>query len=114
MKTTAPHLTVAFAVCAGATCFAQAPTAPKTQADTAKIDFVTVDKDRSGGLSPQEAEVIADLKSAFGQLDANQDQLISPTEFALWSRAARTPAKPPDPATAPRGSAGAQHMPEAD
>jgi hypothetical protein len=114
MNTIARHMTATLALCAGATCLAQAPTAPKTQADTAKIDFVTVDKDRSGGLSRQEADVIADLKSAFEQLDANQDQSVSPTEFALWSRAARTPAKPPDPATAPRGSAGAQHMPEAD
>lgn len=115
MNTITHQLTgAALALCAGAAGFAQEPAAPKTQADTAKIDFVTVDKDENGSLSKQEAQVIAELETAFDQLDANQDKAVSPSEFARWNRASRAPGKTPDPATAPRGSAGAQHMPDAD
>lgn len=114
MNTIAHKLTLAVTLCAGTVCLAQQPTAPKTQADTARIDFLTVDKDENGSLSKQEAGVIAELETAFDQLDANKDDAVSASEFSRWNRAAKVPGKTPDPATAPRGSAGAQHMPEAD
>jgi hypothetical protein len=113
---TSRQASVLIALCAASLCFAQTPAPPpaKSHADTAKIDFVTVDKDESGSITKEETKVIADLDAAFDQLDANQDRSVSPAEFSRWSRAGKTTAEPPDPATAPRGSAGSQHMPDAD
>lgn len=100
------------ASCVACVCLAQE--APQTQADTARIDFATVDKDENGRLSKEEARSIAELEGAFQHLDADQDQVISRTEFARWSRAGKTEGSVADPATAPRGSAGSQHMPAPD
>ncbi|MET0280321.1 MAG: hypothetical protein ABW278_04240 [Steroidobacteraceae bacterium] len=85
---------------------------PKPAPAAPKIDFVTLDKDANGGLSKEETKVIAELNRQFEQLDADHDELVSPAEFARWNRAGKiTGAPAPDPATAPSGSAGAQHMP---
>jgi hypothetical protein len=104
-------LLVALAV-AGAS-HAQAPAAVKAPVDldSPKIDFVAVDKNVDGSLSKTEVEVIAALDDAFALLDANRDEALSPAEFSRWSQAGKaTVAKPLDPATAPSGSAGAQHV----
>lgn len=82
-------------------------------ADAPKIDFVTVDEDANGSLSKSEVLAVAALHAVFAQLDANRDEALSPEEFSRWSQAGETSvAKPVDPATAPSGSAGAQHMPD--
>jgi hypothetical protein len=49
-------------------------------------------------------------KAEFEMLDLNHDGYLSPKEFQAWTRALKDPAVR-DPATAPSGSAGAQHMP---
>lgn len=91
---------------------APAPASKPPSTDTTKIDFITVDKDANGTLSKEESKAVADLDSAFAQLDSDHDDVITPAEFTKWKRAGKiVGAKPPDPATAPSGSAGAQHMP---
>lgn len=80
--------------------------------DTTKIDFITVDRDANGVLSKEESKAVADLDSSFAALDADHDDVVTPAEFTKWKRAGKiVGAKVPDPATAPSGSAGAQHMP---
>jgi hypothetical protein len=104
---------VALAV-AGAS-HAQAPTKAQqpVDQDAPKINFVAVDKNADGSLSKTEVLSIATLDAAFAQLDADRDEALSPAEFSRWSQAGKsTVAKPKDPATAPSGSAGAQHMPD--
>jgi hypothetical protein len=86
--------------------------AAQPSSDTAKVDFSTVDKDSNGRLSKEEVSVIADLELAFAELDTDHDGAVAPPEFQRWKRAGKISAKAPDPATAPTGSAGAQHMPE--
>ena len=89
---------------------AQVP-ADKPPAEAAKLDFATVDKDANGRLSKQETVAVAELEGAFDALDTDHDGSVSPAEFSHWNRAGRTAPLPRDPATAPGGSAGAQHMP---
>ena len=86
----------------------QAPAA----AAKSPLDFHTVDADRDGRVSPMEVRYIDDLRSAFGTLDSNKDDFLTPPEYSKWKRAGKTPeALPLDPSTGPSGSNGAQHMP---
>jgi hypothetical protein len=79
----------------------------------ALIGFQSVDANHDGKVSVQEAKSVADLSAEFLTLDADQDSLLTPLEYARWSRAADvSDALPSSPATGPGGSAGAQHMPE--
>jgi hypothetical protein len=88
--------------------------APKVP-DGPTIYFTTADRNGDGSISRQEALLVPDLTSAFEMLDADRDDMISPTEFSRWNRAAKTePPTPRDPATAPSGSAGSQHMPKVE
>lgn len=77
-----------------------------------KVDFLTVDRNLDGALSKEEAAPITDLEKAFDTLDEDHSGAISPMEFSRWARAGKAAGKLPDPATAPTGSAGAQHMPD--
>lgn len=79
--------------------------------EDSKVDFVMVDTDANGSLSKEEARIIADLAAAFERLDADHDKSLSKLEFAQWHRAGKVAGVPRDPATAPSGSAGSQHMP---
>ena len=92
---------------------AQAPAAKAAPApsDATKIDFATLDKDANGKLSKPEVAVVAELEGVFDSLDTDHDGSVTAVEFSHWSRAGRTAPLPRDPATAPGGSAGAQHMP---
>jgi hypothetical protein len=101
------------AVCAGAAvaAHAQAPAQSASPSEAPKIDFSTVDKDANGKLSKEETLPIAELEGAFDKLDTDHDGSVSPAEFARWNRAGKATPLPHDPATAPSGSAGAQHMP---
>jgi hypothetical protein len=86
-----------------------APAKPEAQG----IDFAAVDKNGDRNVSKDEALLFPELASAFEMLDTDRDEAISPTEFSRWSRAGKVAgARPADPATAPGGSAGAQHMPD--
>lgn len=77
------------------------------------IGFQSVDSNHDGKVSLQEARAIADLSAEFRNLDTDQDSMLTPVEFGLWSRAADVrDALPSSPATGPGGSAGAQHMPD--
>lgn len=73
------------------------------------LDFNRLDTNHDGKLSPQEARADPDLYMEFDGLDVNHDGYLSIEEFQAWPRAKKT--KTPNPATAPGGSAGAQHMP---
>ncbi len=75
-----------------------------------KLDFSKVDKDANGRLSKEEARAVAELEAAFAVLDTDHDGSLTPAEFSHWSRAGKAEMAPRDPATAPSGSAGAQHM----
>jgi len=98
-------------VFAAGTAGAQAPAAKPAPVGGAKVDFAAVDKDANGRLSKQEALAVADLDGVFASLDTDHDGSVSPVEFSHWSRAGKANLPPRDPATAPGGSAGAQHMP---
>jgi hypothetical protein len=114
MNTRSTFLPLLLGVALSTTAVAQTP-APKkpVSADATRIDFTTLDKDANGSLSKEEAVAIADLEARFDQLDADRSTTVSPAEYAAWSRAGKTVNAPPrDPATAPGGSAGAQHLPE--
>jgi hypothetical protein len=75
------------------------------------VAFATLDTNKDGKISRQEALAAPDLYDAFDALDLNHDGFLSPTEFQAWPRALKAPeAAKPDPSTAPGGSAGAQHM----
>lgn len=73
------------------------------------IDFLDVDANKDGKVTPPEVEYIDDLRASFEALDANHDQALTPAEYARWARAAK--ARSVDPSTLPSGSAGSQHMP---
>lgn len=121
MTAGAHALTLCLALAAGMA-QAQTPAAQEKPAqkqkpgaiDGPKIDFIAVDADANGKLSKEETRVIADLASAFDRLDADRDGSMSKIEFLQWSRAGKVPGVPRDPATAPSGSAGAQHVPTPD
>ncbi len=114
MKIATASLLPAIALATAGIAQAQAPPPARKPppTDTTRIDFIVVDKDANGSLSREEAKAVADLDSSFTQLDADQDNVVTPAEFTKWKRAGKiVGAKPLDPTTAPSGSAGAQHMP---
>ena len=91
----------------GATLFAQG-----VHSELKSIAFSTLDTNKDGKLSRDEARADPGLYAAFDMLDANHDGFLSPQEFQAWPRALKTKdGSVPDPSTAPSGSAGAQHMP---
>jgi len=76
------------------------------------IAFSTVDTNKDGRISLQEARAAPDLYASFDMLDMNHDGFLSPAEFQAWPRALKTKdVAARDPTTGPSGSAGAQHMP---
>jgi hypothetical protein len=112
VKIHAPTLLLVFLAASG---IAQAQVAsdkpPPAPAEAPGIDFATVDKDASGKLSKQEVAALAELEGVFATLDTDHDGSLTAVEFSHWARAGRTAPVARDPATAPGGSAGAQHMP---
>jgi Ca2+-binding EF-hand superfamily protein len=76
------------------------------------IAFSTLDTNHDGKISRSEARADPELSAEFDMLDTNHDGYLSPEEFQAWPRALKTRSTAThDPATAPGGSAGAQHMP---
>ncbi len=76
------------------------------------IAFGTLDTNHDGKISRSEARADPELSAQFDMLDLNHDGYLSPQEFQAWPRAMKTKSTAArDPATAPGGSAGAQHMP---
>lgn len=111
LKRICPALLVLAAVAAGAQ--APAPTGKAEPVPTPKpaVDFKTVDSNSDGKVTQEESQPVADLGSMFAALDEDGDKQLTPAEFAKWDRAGKSEAAPPkDPATVPRGSAGAQHI----
>jgi Ca2+-binding EF-hand superfamily protein len=86
--------------------------AQDTRPELKPVAFATLDTNKDGKISRQEALAAPDLYDAFDKLDVNHDGFLSPAEFQAWPRALK-PKDPVvrDPSTAPGGSAGAQHMP---
>ncbi len=74
------------------------------------VAFATLDTNKDGKISRQEARAAPDLADAFDALDTNHDGFLSPAEFQAWPRALKPTNPVRDPSTAPGGSAGAQHM----
>ncbi len=105
MKFAMPITCILLTCTAGATLFAQG-----VRSELKPIAFSTLDTNKDGKLSLREAHADPDLEMAFEMLDLNHDGYLSPKEFQAWPRAMKDPAVR-DPATAPSGSAGAQHMP---
>ncbi|MEO8308573.1 MAG: hypothetical protein ABI616_11115 [Pseudomonadota bacterium] len=104
MKITRSIPAIALAVAIAGLVSMQAPAA-----GAANIDFLDVDANKDGKVTPAEVEYIDDLRSSFEALDVNHDQVLNVTEYSHWKRAGKV--APVDPATLPGGSAGAQHMP---
>ena len=94
------------------TCAACEPLlAQGARAELKLLAFSTLDSNKDGKLSLQEARADPGLYAAFEMLDLNHDGFLSPAEFQAWPRALKTDTAVRDPGTAPSGSAGAQHMP---
>jgi len=85
--------------------------AQATHSELKPIAFSTLDTNKDGKISLEEARADPGLYEDFAMLDVNHDGFLSPAEFQAWPRAVKTRGAVPDPATAPGGSAGAQHMP---
>lgn len=114
MKITPRAASIALAATLAAVLSAQVPAETPKSAKTAKpaIEFSTLDSNGDGRVSTTEVQFVDDLKGSFAGLDANRDANLSPTEFANWSRAAKSADAPPvSPSTGPSGSSGSQHMP---
>ena len=62
---------------------AQAPAAgsPPAQGGTAPVEFSSVDADKDGRVSAEEAQAHSELRAAFPTLDANRDSQLSKDEF---------------------------------
>jgi hypothetical protein len=103
-------LLAALAFCAVASAQAPVQESKPASPELPKLDFSKVDKDANGRLSKEEARSVPELEAAFKVLDTDHDGSITPVEFSHWSRAGKAEMAPRDPATAPSGSAGSQHM----
>jgi hypothetical protein len=107
MKLALPLTCLLLTCTAGMTLFAQG-----VHSELKPLAFSTLDTNKDGKLSRNEARADPELYAAFDMLDANHDGFLSPQEFQAWPRALKTKdGSVPDPTTAPSGSAGAQHMP---
>jgi len=111
MNTAARAISMLACLAAAAFVHGQVPAQKPSPSDEVKIDFSTLDKDADGKLSKVEIQSVADLEGVFGSLDKDNNGSLSSVEFSHWSRAGKSTPAPRDPATAPSGSAGAQHMP---
>ncbi len=98
---------IALALTIAALVSVQAPAAPP-KAVKAPIDFLDVDANKDGKVSPEEVAYIDDLRASFEALDANHDQALNAMEYSHWSRASKS--KPVESAPLPSGIAGAQRM----
>ena len=107
MQITKRIVPIALALTIAALVSVQAPAAPP-KAVKAPIDFLDVDANKDGKVSPEEVAYIDDLRASFDTLDANHDQALTATEYSHWSRAVKT--RPADAAPMPSGIAGAQRM----
>jgi len=84
---------------------------PASSAESpSRIDFLSIDANKDGKVTPVEAQNIDDLRNTFGVLDINHDETLTPAEYARWDRADNTKL-PISPATGKSGSSGAQHIP---
>lgn len=81
---------------------------PPSAAATPTNLFATLDKNKDGKLSNMEVKGSPELYTQFDALDKNRDGFLTAPEFAMWAPPGKAPV---DPATAPGGSAGSQHMP---
>lgn len=93
-----------------APCGAVLAQAPAGHSELKAIAFSTLDTNKDGKISREEARADAGLYEDFDTLDTNHDGFLSPEEFHRWRRAAPSTTTH-DPSTGPGGSAGAQHMP---
>ena len=82
-----------------------------THSELKLIAFSTLDANKDGKISADEARADPDLFASFDMLDVNHDGYLSPQEFQAWPRAAKPKGATHDPTTVPGGSAGSQHMP---
>jgi Ca2+-binding EF-hand superfamily protein len=107
MKIALPLTFLLLTCTVGDALFAQA-----VHSELAPIAFSTLDTNKDGKISLSEARADPGLYEAFAMLDVNHDGYLTPAEFQAWPRALKTTSPAVhDPATAPSGSAGAQHMP---
>jgi Ca2+-binding EF-hand superfamily protein len=107
MKIALPLAFLVLTCTTGDALFAQA-----VRSELKPIAFSTLDANKDGKISLSEARADPGLYEAFAMLDVNHDGYLTPAEFQAWPRALKTNGtEARDPATAPSGSAGAQHMP---
>jgi Ca2+-binding EF-hand superfamily protein len=106
MKMAATLAFLLFTCTTGQTLLAQAG-----HSELKPLAFSTLDANKDGKISLDEARADPGLYEAFAMLDVNHDGFLTPGEFQAWPRALKTNTPARDPATTPSGSAGAQHMP---
>jgi hypothetical protein len=106
MKMAVSLIFLSLTCAAGGPLFAQA-----VRSELKPVAFAKLDTNKDGKLSLTETRADPGLYEQFAMLDVNHDGFLTPAEFEAWPRALKSKDVVRDPATAPGGSAGAQHMP---
>jgi hypothetical protein len=61
----------------------------KSSSQDAPIQFSSVDTNKDGRVSADEAKSNADLQAAFASLDGDHDNYLTQAEFSKWNKAAK-------------------------
>jgi hypothetical protein len=61
----------------------------KTSPQDAPVQLSSVDANKDGRISQDEAKSNADLQSVFASLDGDHDNYLSSAEFSKWNKAAK-------------------------
>lgn len=78
-------LTVLAVACCGSAFAQTSPIAPGDRgAEAEKISFASLDANKDGSISEQEAKASVSVTAAFGAADKNGDKLLSKAEFDAY------------------------------
>jgi EF hand len=74
---------LALALCLVVGCSAKNPGGDTSGSAQSAPDFTTLDSNRDGTVTPDEAQAFADLAAVFGQADTNHDGRLSEDEYTV-------------------------------
>jgi Ca2+-binding EF-hand superfamily protein len=84
------HVGSLVAMCAAAgLVFGQDAAPAKTTPQDAPVQLSSVDTNKDGRISQDEAKSNADLQSVFSTLDGDHDSYLTQAEFSKWNKAAK-------------------------